>query len=62
MRLGPDQGNHNVVCPEVEREAEKENFDAPTIEVLVGAGNQRSKDRVKSKDWNNDQAMQSVHC
>ena len=47
MRVGwPDQGNHNVVCPEVEREVEEDDLDASAVEVLVVQRHHGAKDGV----------------
>ena len=57
----PDQGNRNVVGPEVEGEVEEDNLDAAAVEVLAVQGHQGAKDRVKGEDWDNNQAVESVH-
>ena len=57
----PDQRNRNIVCPEVEGEVEEDNLDAAAVEVLAVQGHQGAKDGVKGEDWDDDQAVESVH-
>ena len=60
--MGPDQGNRDVVCPEVEGEIEEDDLDAAAVEALALQRHQGAKDRIQGENWNNDQSMQPVHC
>ena len=44
-----------------EGEVEEDNLDAAAVEVLAVRGHQGAKDRVKGEDWDDNQAVESVH-